>query len=79
MLCLPTLGLRDGCDVSLVLRWLAFDVRWPAICVRVFAAEDDGEAIEDNIERLTKELFAAFDESSRLEQLIRLQMERIHV
>ena len=41
-------------------------------------AEDDGEPIEQKIERLTKELFAAFDESSRLEQLVRSQLGRVN-
>ena len=34
---------------------------------------------EEKIERLTKELFAAFDESSRLEQLVRSQLGRLNV
>ena len=33
--------------------------------------QDDGEPIEDKIERLTKDLFAQFDESARLESLVR--------
>ena len=37
----------------------------------------DGEPIEDKIERLTKDLLAAFDESARLEQVVREQLERI--
>jgi type I restriction enzyme M protein len=41
-------------------------------------AEDDGEPIDEKIERLTKELFAAFDESSRLEQLVRSQLGRVN-
>jgi type I restriction enzyme M protein len=39
--------------------------------------EDDGEPIEQKIERLTKELFDAFDESARLEQVVREQLGRI--
>jgi type I restriction enzyme M protein len=40
---------------------------------------DDGndEPIADKIERLTKELLAHFDESTRLEKLVRIQLERI--
>jgi len=41
-------------------------------------ADDDGEPIEEKIERLTKELFAAFDESTRLEQVVREQLGRVH-
>ena len=40
------------------------------------AAEDD-EPIEAKIERLTAELFAHFDESARLEQVVRKQLGRI--
>ena len=40
-------------------------------------AEDDGEPIEQKIERLTKELFAAFDENARLEQIVRTQLARL--
>ncbi|QDO89546.1 SAM-dependent DNA methyltransferase [Ornithinimicrobium ciconiae] len=39
--------------------------------------EDDGEPIEEKIERLTKELFAQFDESTRLEAKVRSQLERL--
>ena len=39
--------------------------------------EDDGEPIDQKIERLTAELFAAFDESSRLEQVVRTQLARL--
>lgn len=41
--------------------------------------EVDGEPIEDRIERLTKDLFAQFDESARLEQVVREQIGRIDV
>ena len=37
----------------------------------------DGEPIEQKIERLTKELFAQFDESARLEKAVRTQLGRI--
>jgi type I restriction enzyme M protein len=48
----------------------------------VGAAEtDDGddEPIAEKIDRLTKELFAHFDESTRLEQVVRDQLERFDV
>jgi type I restriction enzyme M protein len=40
---------------------------------------NDGEPIADKIERLTKELLAHFDESARLEQAVRAQLERLDV
>ncbi|WP_238158076.1 type I restriction-modification system subunit M [Kribbella voronezhensis] len=40
-------------------------------------AEDDGELIDEKIERLTKELLAAFDEAGRLERVVRQQLERL--
>lgn len=40
-------------------------------------AEDDGEPIDEKISRLTKELLEAFDESARLEKVVREQLERI--
>ena len=40
----------------------------PGRYVGAAEAEDDGEPIEEKIERLTKELFAQFDESARLER-----------
>jgi type I restriction enzyme M protein len=40
------------------------------------AAEDDGEAVDDKIARLTKDLLGALDESARLEQLVRERVER---
>ncbi|ACQ82156.1 N-6 DNA methylase [Beutenbergia cavernae DSM 12333] len=39
--------------------------------------EDDGEPIEEKIERLTAELFAQFEESARLEQVVREQLGRV--
>ena len=39
--------------------------------------EDDGEPIDEKIVRLTKELFTAFDESARLETVVREQLERL--
>jgi type I restriction enzyme M protein len=40
--------------------------------------EDDGEPLDQKIARLTKELLAAFDESARLETVVRKQLERIY-
>ena len=42
-------------------------------------AEDDGEPIDAKIDRLTKELLAAFDESSRLQATVREQIGRTYV
>jgi type I restriction enzyme M protein len=39
--------------------------------------EDDGEPIDQKIKRLSKELLSAFDESARLEKIVREQLERI--
>ncbi|ORV68600.1 type I restriction-modification system subunit M [Mycobacterium gastri] len=39
--------------------------------------EDDGEPIDEKIARLTKELLVAFDESARLEKVVREQLERL--
>ncbi|EHN75450.1 site-specific DNA-methyltransferase [Streptomyces coelicoflavus ZG0656] len=43
------------------------------------AGDVDTEPIAEKIDRLSKELFAHFEESSRLEKVIRAQMERIDV
>jgi type I restriction enzyme M protein len=40
--------------------------------------DDDGEPVVNKIERLTKELLAHFDESARLEQIVRTQLERVN-
>ncbi len=40
--------------------------------------EDDGEPIDDKISRLATELLEAFDESARLEKVVRGQLERIN-
>ncbi|SON62381.1 Type I restriction enzyme EcoKI M protein [Mycobacterium simulans] len=40
-------------------------------------AEDDGEPVDEKIARLTKELLTAFDESARLEKVVREQLERL--
>ena len=39
--------------------------------------EEDGEPVEKKVERLTNELFAQFDESARLEHLVREQLGRV--
>ena len=39
--------------------------------------DSDGEPITVKIDRLTKELFAHFEESTRLEQVVRTQLERL--
>lgn len=39
--------------------------------------EDDGEPIEEKIARLTGELYAQFDESARLQQVVREQLGRV--
>ncbi len=44
----------------------------------VETGERDGEPIADRIELLTKELLAYFDESARLEQTVRNQLERLY-
>jgi len=50
----------------------------PGRYVGVAAVDDsDDEPIADKIERLKKELFAHFDESARLEQEVRTQLERL--
>jgi type I restriction enzyme M protein len=43
------------------------------------ATDSDSEPIADKIARLTKELYAHFDDSARLEQEIRRQLERLDV
>jgi type I restriction enzyme M protein len=40
-------------------------------------ASDDDEPITDKIERLKKELYSHFEESARLERIVREQLERI--
>lgn len=49
----------------------------PGRYVGAAAVEDDGEPIDEKIARLKAELFAAFDESARLEKVVREQLERI--
>jgi type I restriction enzyme M protein len=50
----------------------------PGRYVGAAEVEDDGEPIDEKIARLTKELLAAFDESARLEKVVREQLERIN-
>jgi type I restriction enzyme M protein len=49
----------------------------PGRYVGAAAVEDDGEPIGDKIARLKRELLTAFDESARLDQLVREQLERL--
>ncbi|GEP37517.1 type I restriction endonuclease subunit M [Nocardioides psychrotolerans] len=49
----------------------------PGRYVGAAESEADGEEIEVKIERLTKELLAAFDESARFEAVVRKQLERL--
>jgi len=49
----------------------------PGTYVRAAEAVDDGEPITEKIDRLTKEILSHFDESVRLEQIVRSQLERL--
>jgi len=49
----------------------------PGRYVGTAEVEDDGEHIGDKIERLTKELFEQFDNSARLEKIVREQLGRV--
>jgi type I restriction enzyme M protein len=49
----------------------------PGRYVGAAEVEDDGEPIDEKIARLTEELFAQFDESARLEQVVREQLGRV--
>ncbi|BCI82036.1 MULTISPECIES: type I restriction-modification system subunit M [Mycobacteriaceae] len=51
----------------------------PGRYVGAAAVEDDGEPINEKIARLKAELLAAFDESARLETVVRAQLGRIDV
>ncbi|MGH3245052.1 MAG: N-6 DNA methylase, partial [Trebonia sp.] len=52
----------------------------PGRYVGAVEVDDTGaEPIADKIDRLKKELFAHFDESTRLEQVVREQLERLNV
>jgi type I restriction enzyme M protein len=50
----------------------------PGRYVGAAGAEVDGEPIDQKIQRLTKELLAQFDESARMEKVVRQQLERLH-
>ncbi|MBN4683965.1 SAM-dependent DNA methyltransferase, partial [Pandoraea nosoerga] len=41
------------------------------------AVEDDGEQIDEKMARLSKALLEAFDESARLERVVREQLGRL--
>jgi type I restriction enzyme M protein len=49
----------------------------PGRYVGAAEADDGGDPIEEKIERLTKQLLAQFDESARLEQIVRDQLGRV--
>ena len=51
----------------------------PGRYVGAAEVEDDGEPIAEKIERLTKELYAQFDESERLSLAVRQQLGRLDV
>ncbi len=50
----------------------------PGRYVGAAEVEDDGEPVEEKIARLTKELFEQFEESNRLEQVVREQLGRVN-
>ncbi len=49
----------------------------PGRYVGTAEAEDDGEPLEEKIERLTRELLVAMDESARLDAVVREQLGRV--
>ncbi|GAA3450546.1 type I restriction-modification system subunit M [Dactylosporangium matsuzakiense] len=49
----------------------------PGRYVGSVTAEDDGKPVNEKINRLSKELLKAFDESARLEHVVRQQLERL--
>ena len=49
----------------------------PGRYVGAAEVEDDGEPIDEKIARLKAELLAAFDESARLDKVVREQLERL--
>ncbi|MFY1574234.1 type I restriction-modification system subunit M [Verrucosispora sp. WMMD703] len=49
----------------------------PGRYVGAVEAEDDGEPMDVKISRLTKETLEAFDESARLEEVVRHELERL--
>ena len=50
----------------------------PGRFVGATGPEEDGEPVERKISRLNRELLAAFDESARLEGVVRAQIERLN-
>jgi type I restriction enzyme M protein len=50
----------------------------PGRYVGTVKADDDGEPLDEKIARLSKELLASFDESARLEKVVRERIETIH-
>ena len=51
----------------------------PGRYVGVAVIEDDGEPMDEKIERLTKEIFGQFEESARIEVEVRKQLGRLDV
>ena len=49
----------------------------PGRYVGAAEVEDDGEPIDEKIARLKAELLAAFDESARLDDVVREQLEQL--
>jgi type I restriction enzyme M protein len=49
----------------------------PSRYVGAVAVVDDGEPIDQKVARLSTDLLAAFDESARLERLVRKTLERL--
>ena len=49
----------------------------PGRYVGTAPTEDDGEPLDEKVERLTKELFEAMDESARLDAVVREQLGRL--
>ena len=49
----------------------------PGRYVGTAAVEDDGEPLDEKIDRLTKELFEAMDESARLDAVVRERLGRL--
>jgi type I restriction enzyme M protein len=50
----------------------------PGRYVGAAEVEDDGEPLQDKIERLTKELYEQFAESERLSKVVKEQLGRVH-
>ncbi|MCW3844934.1 type I restriction-modification system subunit M [Micromonospora yasonensis] len=51
----------------------------PGRYVGAAKVDDDGEPLDEKIAQLSKELLEAFEESARLEKVVREQLERLHV